>query len=107
MEIANVSGCKLVNSGPLGVIPAHTSDMETTVENLLVAGDAAGIEEASTALDEGRLAGTRAAYKLGFLTDEEYEAAYETIMKRLNTLRAGPFGERRRLLKEAVWNSMK
>ncbi len=107
VEIANVSGCKLVNSGPLGVIPAHTSDMETTVDNLLVAGDAAGIEEASTALDEGRLAGTRAAYKLGFLTDEEYEAAYETIMKRLNTLRAGPFGERRRLLKEAVWNSMK
>ena len=106
-DYACVSGCKLVNSGPLGVIPAHTSDMETTVENLLFAGDAAGIEEASTALDEGRLAGTRAAYKLGFLTDEEYEAAYETIMKRLNTLRAGPFGERRRLLKEAVWNSMK
>ena len=108
VEIADVSGCRLINCGLLGgVIPAHTADLETSMEHILVAGDAAGIEEASTALDEGRLAGTRAAHKLGYLTDDEYAAARQTILNRLNTLRTGPFGERRRLAKEDVWNSMK
>lgn len=108
IEIADVSGCKLINSAPLGgVIPAHTADLETSDERILVAGDAAGIEEASTALDEGRLAGTCAAYRLGYLTDDQYVEARQTILNRLNTLRTGPFGERRRLAKEAVWNSMK
>ena len=62
-------------------------------------------------IDNGQTKGLRnkvdVLYVAGSLTDEQYNEAYETIMKRLNTLRAGPFGERRRVLKEAVWNSMK
>ncbi len=107
VELADVGGCKLGYSSALGgVLPLHGMDMETTNERILVAGDLAGIEEASTALDEGRLAGTRAAFSLGRMEKDAYELARETILSRLNTLRAGPFGQRRRDAKEAIWNAM-
>lgn len=104
LELASAAGCELVWSGPLGgTIPRHSGEMETSRENVLVAGDLAGIEEASTALDEGRMAGLRAAFRLGRLTGEEYEAGRRTIRARLDSLRQGPFGEKRRTAKEEVF----
>ncbi|HQQ41198.1 MAG TPA: pyridine nucleotide-disulfide oxidoreductase, partial [Clostridia bacterium] len=82
------------------------ADMETTSKNILVAGDLTGIEEASTALDEGRMAGCRAAYALGYLSEQEYEENKCVLLERLNALRCGPFGEKRRTAKEALWNAM-
>ena len=106
IEAADISGAALINSPVLGgLIPAHGRDMQTTLEGFFVAGDAAGIEEASTALDEGRLAGLGAAEKLGLLTKEEAAEEREIIIGRLNKLRSGPFGERRRAAKEAVWET--
>jgi thioredoxin reductase len=108
IELAGVSGCEMAYSAALGgMLPLHSDDMETTCENMLIAGDLAGIEEASTALDEGRMAGCRAAYLLGCLTKEEYEKEKRALLSRLNALRAGPFGEKRRTAKEALWNTMR
>ena len=42
-----------------GCSPGTTGIWKNSRPNILVAGDLAGIEEASTALDEGRLAGSR------------------------------------------------
>lgn len=108
IELAGVSGCKMAYSPALGgMLPLHSDDLETTCANILIAGDLSGIEEASTALDEGRMAGCRAAYTLGYLTDEEYEETKRALLNRLNALRAGPFGEKRRTAKEALWNTMR
>ncbi|MEL7608932.1 MAG: FAD-dependent oxidoreductase [Bacillota bacterium] len=107
IELAGVSGCKMAYSPALGgVVPAHDENMEATVENLFVAGDLAGIEEASTALDEGRMAGIRAAYKLGFLGRSAYEQKRQELVGRLDILRSGPLGEKRREAKEEIWRAM-
>ncbi len=107
IELAGVGGCKMAYSPALGgVLPLHGADMETSCQNILVAGDLTGIEEASTALDEGRMAGCRAAFALGYLTKEEYEENKRILLERLNALRCGPFGEKRRTAKEALWNAM-
>ena len=101
-----MSGCDLVWSGPLGgKLPRHNQHMESSRSNILVAGDLAGIEEASTALDEGRLAGTRAAYRLGLLDVGTYEGRRAEIQGRLDRLHQGPFGEKRRRAKEEVWKA--
>jgi len=83
-----------------GWVAVHNRNLETTVEGVYVAGDASGIEEASTAMMEGRIAGVDAAEKLGFKIDEkEKKDAFEN----LKTLRSGPFGEKPKIGKEKLW----
>jgi hypothetical protein len=76
--------------------------METTVPGIYVAGDIAGVEEASTAMEEGRLAGISAAAALGYLSGEERERRCGEVWDRLNSLRSGPYGEGRRKAKELI-----
>ncbi len=104
-ELAVLSGCRMDFCGPLGgLLPSHNEYMETTSPRVLIAGDITGIEEASTALDEGRLAGTRAAALLGKLSEAEAEARLEEIRNRIASLRTGMFGEKRQSSKEEIWN---
>jgi len=103
VELASLCGCKMTFGGPLGRVPLHNQYMETSNPNVLIAGDLSGIEEASTALDEGRLAGTRAAEGLGLLSAEQAKESYDVIMNRIASLRSGPFGVRRQQLKEGIW----
>lgn len=85
-----------------GFMPLHDHNMETTVPGIYVAGDTAGVEEANTAMDEGRLAGVAAAQSLGLIGSSESEAAKNELRDRLNALRLGPFGERRLGAKERI-----
>ena len=85
-----------------GWMPIHDENMETSVKGIFVAGDTAGVEEASTAMDEGRLAGVSIAYELGYLTEEKASALKEEIRDRLKALRLGPFGERRQNAKDRI-----
>lgn len=78
-----------------GWMPLHDENMESSISGVYVAGDTAGVEEANTAMDEGRLAGTAIAEALGYLNKEEAKMRKEMIRKRLEALRLGPFGERR------------
>lgn len=58
----------LINAGRLGSqVPMHDRNMETTKEGIYVAGDSSGVEEASSAIEEGKLAGIAAAEALGKL----------------------------------------
>jgi len=86
-----------------GWMPLHNGDMESSVPGIYVAGDTAGVEEANTAIDEGRLAGVAIAQSLGLLASEEAEAQKKEIRDRLTALRQGPFGERRLSAKQRIF----
>ncbi len=102
-ELARMGGARNVFVPELGGwMPWHDEKMETSVPGLYVAGDTAGVEEASTAMDEGRLAGVMMAHSLGNLTDEQMESKSAEIRGRLNALRQGPFGEKRLNAKNRV-----
>ncbi len=99
-ELAWMAGCRFTYIPTLGGhVPIHDADMETTVPGLYVAGDVAGVEEASTAMEEGRLSGVAAAESLGWLAVEEAAAKKTEVRARLDDLRQGPFGEARRKAK--------
>ena len=76
-----------------GFVPLRTRYNETSVEGVYVAGDVAGIEEATAAIMEGRIAGLHSAITLGYGGDEA-EKELEEAIKDLEEFRAGPFGER-------------
>lgn len=95
-ELAWMAGCRFMYLPQLGgLIPIHNDRMETTVNGLYVAGDVAGVEEASTAMEEGRLAGISACQSLRLITEKTAEEQRGDIGSRLDQLRQGPFGERR------------
>ena len=77
----------------VGHVPLRNKNLETSIEGIYIAGDVAGIEEASSAMVEGRLAGLTAAKSLGF-TRDDYEASYKSYNEQLASLRAGPVGEK-------------
>lgn len=85
-----------------GWMPIHDDNMETTEKGVFVAGDTAGVEEASTAMDEGRLAAVEIAHSLNYLSDDEAEKQKKEVMDRLLSLRLGPFGIRRQKAKDRV-----
>ena len=108
VELAKMAGCKLTVEPTLGGhLPFHNDEMRSTNENIYVCGDIAGVEEANTALDEGRLAGLSAARALGY-GDESAEKMKDELNEGLCALRMGTFGEKRleckeRIMKEWSW----
>jgi sarcosine oxidase subunit alpha len=82
-----------------GYVALHDESMQTSVKGVYVAGDASGIEEASTAMIEGKIAGLAVAIQLGRSKKKELLEQYR---KDLNQLRAGPFGEKPRIAKEKI-----
>ncbi|MFQ6099294.1 MAG: NAD(P)/FAD-dependent oxidoreductase, partial [Armatimonadota bacterium] len=102
-ELAEMAGCRLAWVPQLGGhVPAHDEDMQTSVEGIYVAGDVAGVEEANTAMDEGRLAAIAIAESLGRLDVAAAAGAKESVRQRLRVLRLGPFGEPRARGKEKL-----
>lgn len=103
VELPWIAGCKFGYIPELGGhIPLHDSHMETTIKGIYVAGDVSGVEEASTAMEEGKLAGVNAAVALGKLSSEEGEKRSSEICNNLNALRCGVFGEKRRKAKDRL-----
>lgn len=95
-ELAMMYGCEMEFDPILGGwVPLHNQNMETSCEGLYVAGDITGVEEANTALEEGRLAGVDIAEQCGYLTAAEAEKEKAEIWTRLDGLRLGPHGEAR------------
>jgi thioredoxin reductase len=73
-ELARMVGCKMDYTQALGgYIPVVDENMETSVKGIYAAGDMIGIEEASIAMEEGRLAGLSAAMDLGHCIDKKAE----------------------------------
>ena len=102
-ELAWMAGCRFAYIRPFGHVPVHNEDMESTVPGVYLAGDITGSEEASTAMEEGNLAGISAAAALGRISADEADAAKQEIRHRLDALRSGAFGEMRmRAKKEQI-----
>ena len=76
-----------------GTVPLRTETCETSIPGIFVAGDASGIEEASSAMAEGYLAGLCAAGRLGHVP-VDYEPRKQEYLKQLENLRSGPVGDR-------------
>ena len=78
-----------------GFVPLHDESMQTSIDDIYVAGDVAGIEEASSAMEEGRLAGIAAAVSLGKIKRKLGAEFMEQARQRLRALRLGPYGDNR------------
>lgn len=92
-ELLAMRGCEMKYIPQLsGSVPVRNEQYETTVPNLFVAGDVSGIEEASSAMVEGRLAGLCAAAKIGYMP-ADFEERLESFKAQLRSLRSGPAGE--------------
>jgi len=83
-----------------GHIAVHDSLMQTKIKGVYIAGDSSGIEEASTAMIEGELAGVSAAASLGY--DKNAQKLKSKCKKALIGFRSGPFGEKPRICKEKI-----
>lgn len=102
-ELAWLMGCEFTFIPALGGhVPKHDRNMQTSLEGIYIAGDISGVEEASTAMEEGRLAGVACAESLGLYTGEKAQTLKDEIWERMNALRTGPFGEGRRNAKEKL-----
>lgn len=98
--IVRMHGCNMMNDRLMGGwVPVHNTDMETSESGIYVAGDVTGIEEANTAIEEGKLAGTAIAESLGYISKEEADEYKKAAWQRLDGLREGPHGVARRKAK--------
>jgi sarcosine oxidase subunit alpha len=87
-------GCEMKYIPELGgYVPVRSKNLETTVPGIFIAGDAAGVEEASSAMVEGRLSGLCAAKALGH-DAEDFEAQKKDCLEQLHALRSGHVGEK-------------
>ncbi|WP_099209671.1 FAD-dependent oxidoreductase [Thermococcus henrietii] len=106
IELLHQAGCQIRYVRELGGHVAVRDEwMETTVRGIFVAGDSAGIEEATTAMLEGKIAGIAAALRLG-IADESWVGEIEKAQRDLDEFRSGPFGRHvaegiRKILAEA------
>lgn len=85
-----------------GWIALHNEYMETTKKGIYVAGDLANIEEASTAMIEGKIAGLHAANSIKSIPD--FEEKMEGYMKELEIFRQGYFGMKAKKAKERIYD---
>lgn len=93
-ELLHQAGCEIKYLASLsGFVPVRDENMMTTREGIFVAGDVGGIEEASSAMVEGYLAGLSAAEWLGY-THETLEERKIDLKEQLKSLRSGPEGAR-------------
>jgi NADPH-dependent 2,4-dienoyl-CoA reductase/sulfur reductase-like enzyme/Fe-S-cluster-containing hydrogenase component 2 len=105
-QLANLAGCEFKFFPELGgFLPLHDDNMESTKKGIYIAGDLSGIEEANSALDEGRLAGISVAASLGYIDNNKFIKLKEEYWNRLNELRGGPFGCTRAIAKKGIISS--
>lgn len=82
-----------------GYVPLTTEYMETSRKGVFAAGDLSGIEEASSALIEGRIAGISAALELKG-TDKALSDDRKQALKELGAMREGPAGVK---VRQGIW----
>ncbi len=91
-ELLWQAGCEMKFVGELGgYVPLRDSNMKTTHPDIYIAGDVAGVEEASAAMVEGKIAGLYAAAVLGHQNDH-FTQDFQTAKAQLSALRSGPTG---------------
>lgn len=96
-QLLRMAGCEMTDDPKCGgLVPVCGVYGETSVPGIFAAGDVSGIEEASSAMIEGRMAGICAAAFLGFCSEAEKQAALQSFGKDLSELRQGMFAPKNR-----------
>ena len=94
VDLLRQTGCEMRYVPELGGhVPVRDIRLKTSLDWIYVAGDVSGVEEASAAMVEGRLAGAAVAAELGANLDEADKILISSQAS-LNSLRSGPVGEK-------------
>ena len=102
-ELCWMAGLKFEYIAELGgFIPLHDENMETSIKGIYIAGDVAGIEEASSTMEEGKLAGIAASVSQGKIDKKKAERDILETKERLRSLRLGTYGDYRYNAKERI-----
>lgn len=88
-KLLAMSGCKMTDKDRL--VPKTDKYGMTSIDGLYAAGDVAGIEEASSAMINGRIAALSAAKEGGYITKSIFEEKYNKLDASIQKLRKGMF----------------
>ena len=88
-QLFAMAGCEMKDKQ--GAVPVIDAYGETSIKGIFAAGDVGGIEEASSAMITGRLAGAGAAWRLGYLDGPEHEVKVKELEESLKKLHEGMF----------------
>lgn len=94
-QLLKQAGCEM-NDTPGGYVPVCDILGATSVPGIYAAGDVSGIEEASSAMIEGRILGAVISEYLGYMTKEERETRVSELESALEALRQGMFAPKNR-----------
>lgn len=96
-QLLKMSGCKMEDNPKRGgQVPICDEYGRTSIPGVFVAGDVSGIEEASSAMIEGRMAGIAAAEYLGYIDKTELDENLKSLDVALEGLRQGMFAPKNR-----------
>ena len=96
-QLLSMAGCEMVDDPKRGgYVPVCDERGATSVPGVYVSGDVAGIEEASSAMIEGRISGVAIAEYLGYVEPKDADAAEDGLEASLDTLRQGMFAPKNR-----------
>lgn len=96
-QLLKMAGCQMEDNPKRGgQVPVCDEYGRTSLPGIFVAGDVSGIEEASSAMIEGRMAGVAASEYLGYIEKEERDAELMMLDKALDGLRQGMFAPKNR-----------
>lgn len=96
-QLLKMVGCQMEDNPKRGgQVPICDEYGRTSIPGILVAGDVSGIEEASSAMIEGRMAGVAAAEYLGYIDRDEMNHELTELDNALDGLRQGMFAPKNR-----------
>ncbi|MFV0527426.1 MAG: FAD-dependent oxidoreductase [Lachnospiraceae bacterium] len=92
-QMADTAGCVMTyDGGKGGYVPLLDSYGQTSLPGIFCAGDICGIEEASSAMIQGKVAAMAAANQLGYTDEDEFLHKTQEYEASLQKIRAGMFG---------------
>ena len=94
-QLLKQAGCRMKDT-PGGHIPDCDETGATSVPGIYAAGDVAGIEEASSAMIEGRISGAVISNYLGYIDEVTMKDRIAELDKALESLRQGMFAPENR-----------
>ncbi|MCR5194923.1 MAG: FAD-dependent oxidoreductase [Pseudobutyrivibrio sp.] len=96
-QLLKMAGCKMEDNPKRGgQVPIVDEYGETSVSGVFAAGDVSGIEEASSAMIEGKMAGVCVCGYLGYISEEEMQSEIQKLETDLDSLRQGMFAPKNR-----------
>lgn len=94
-QLLKQAGCEMADTKG-GYVPICAKDGATSVDGIFAAGDVSGIEEASSAMIEGRMSGATISCYLGYISEKERESRVNELESALMALRKGMFAPENR-----------